>query len=136
MKKLQFNYTQNPQFPGLAGLPFIPISIFHEERFVSHIALVDSGSTVNVLPYDLGLELGLVWEFQTFPLEVVGALAGSPAFGVVLSGQIEGFPSVPLVFAWTKKDNVRFILGQTNFFQAFKVSFNGKAGIFEIELDV
>ena len=35
------------------------------------VGLLDTGSTVNILPYPLGLQLGLVWEQQT--TETAGA---------------------------------------------------------------
>lgn len=49
---MKFSYT--PQ-----GLPFVTIILTFHERSISRTALVDSGSTVNVLPYEDGLELGL-----------------------------------------------------------------------------
>ncbi len=50
------------------GLPFVDIIITHHERSVSRTALVDSGSTINVLPYEDGLELGLSRTEQRVPL--------------------------------------------------------------------
>lgn len=95
---------------------------------------MDSGSAVNVLPYDVGLDLGLAWEAQDFALDLVGVLRGSPAYGVLLSGQIGAFPPVRLAFAWTRKTSkeVPVILGRVSFFQEFKVSFDGRARTFEL----
>lgn len=81
-------------------------------------ALVDSGSTVNVLPYDIGIRLGLIWEKQEFLLpSLVGTLRDVPAFGVLIAGQIDQFPPVSLAFAWTQSNDVPVILGQINFFR-------------------
>jgi hypothetical protein len=84
--------------------------------------------------FDVGLQLGLVWEAQDFPLEVAGVLRGAPAYGVLLTGEIKPFPAIRLAFAWTKKSSkeIRVILGQANFFQEFKVSFDGKDQTFEL----
>ena len=119
------------------GLPFIRMELLHRDRTIQVSALVDSGSTVNVLPYDVGLQLGLVWEEQDFPLDVVGVLGASPAFGVLLAGDIEAFPPVRLAFAWTRKtsEEVPVILGQVNFFQEFRVSFDGRTQTFELALN-
>jgi hypothetical protein len=58
------------QFPFLddAQLPLIPIALNYQGATVSSDALLDSGATVNVLPYDLGIRLGAVWEQQTIRL--------------------------------------------------------------------
>ena len=62
----------------------------------------------------------------------MGILAGAPAFGVVLTGQVTGLPPAALIFAWTRKNDVHLILGQTNFFQEFDVWFSGLQQIFAI----
>lgn len=115
-------------------LPFIPVALLLGDRWKEVNALVDSGATVNVLPYDIGLELGLAWEEQDFALDLVGLLRGSPAFGVVCSVEIGSFAPVRLAFAWTRKTSqeVPAILGQINFFQEFRVSFDGRAQTPEI----
>jgi hypothetical protein len=96
-------------------------------------ALVDSGSTINVLPYTIGGQLGLVWEDQEFLLpSLVGVLQDTPAFGVLVKGQISPFAPVTLAFAWTHSDNVPLLLGQVNFFSMFDVCFFGARGVFEI----
>jgi len=38
-------------------LPTIPIILSYANSSVSAMALLDTGSTVNVLPYDIGLQL-------------------------------------------------------------------------------
>lgn len=44
------------------ALPTIPIALSHAGFSVSANALLDTGSTVNLLPYDIGLQLGAIWE--------------------------------------------------------------------------
>lgn len=73
------------------GLPFVPIILSQAGREVSGLGLIDSGATINVLPFEIGLELDLVWEEQNFPLQLVGALREAPAFGVLLVGRVEPF---------------------------------------------
>ena len=137
MTPQRFQYAKSQTFPGLAGMPFLPLALTNRTCAVSVRALVDSGATVNVLPYDIGLQLGLIWDVQRVPAPLWGTLDDVQAWGVRVMGQIEPFPALPLVFAWTQKTSqeVPVILGQTNFFQAFKVAFDGKAGTFEIVLN-
>ncbi len=97
-------------------------------------ALVDSGSIACVLPYDVGVSLGLIWEEQTFPVELGGAYTGIPAYGVLIRGAIESFPPIALAFAWSMKssDEIRPILGHLNFFQFVEVRFRTWESAFEI----
>ena len=95
-----FSYLQ--AIPGVkGGVPFVPIALTYRDHTIHESALVDSGSTVNVLPYDVGLQLGFIWEEQDFPLDVLGVLRGAPAYGVLLTGEIEPFPPVRLAFVCT-----------------------------------
>jgi hypothetical protein len=75
---------------------------------------LDTGSAVNVLPYPVGLQLGLVWEQQAIPVHLTGNLADLPARGVIIAGKVESFPSVELVFAWTQSTQVPVLLGQVS----------------------
>jgi hypothetical protein len=133
----RFQYTKSQKFPGLAGMPFLSLKLTNQTHTVSVRALADSGATVNVLPYDIGLQLGLIWEVQRIPAPLWGTLHDIQAWGVRVIGQVEPFPASPLVFAWTQKTSqeIPVILGQTNFFQIFKVAFDGKVGTFEIILN-
>jgi hypothetical protein len=84
MKPHTFSYSDDRATSGLqANLPFVPTTLSYREQLIQVPALIDSGSSVNVLPYDIGQDLGLVWEAQDFPLEVVGVLQGSLAYGVI-----------------------------------------------------
>ncbi len=110
------------------------ITLTHEDYVISISALVDSGSTINVLPYEDGLDLGLSWEGQHVPLKDEGFLQGSLVYGVLLTAQIASFPPIKLAFAWTQKSRkeVRLILGQTNFFEYFDITFRGREKTFDI----
>lgn len=135
MPPQRFLYTTPKAFPGIeTGLPFLPITLIHDGYAVPVYALADSGSTVSVLPYDIGLRLGLIWENQTIPTPLVGSLKDAPAWGVRIAGQIQPFAPVSLKFAWTyvTSDRVPVLLGQMSFFQAFDVCFSGAQQVFEI----
>lgn len=121
---MEFSYVVADSTLGEAGLlPFMPISIIHFQRKLEFFGLLDTGATVNVLPFSIGNELGLKWEQQSTQLSLSGNLAGFEAKAVILKAQISDFPEVRLAFAWTQSDNVPLILGQTNFFMEFDVCF-------------
>ena len=49
-------------------LPVIEISLYHAGYEVTIPAVVDTGAMVSVLPYDVGMQLGFLWEEQTIPI--------------------------------------------------------------------
>jgi hypothetical protein len=117
---------------GANPLPYAPITLKLGSTQLKVSALVDSGATINVLPYQVGLQLGAIWEQQTTPLRLAGNLALSEARALVVDALIEDLPPVRLAFAWTQNQNVPVILGQTNFFLEFDVNFLGSQTRFEI----
>ena len=120
---LQFPY-QPPSGRGQGQLPFLPIKIFGESSYLLVDALLDSGSTTNVLPFSLGIRLGLDWE-KAIPLTLAGNLARHQARAVRLSIQVREEALLESSFSWSSTDNVPVILGQTNFFQLYDVTFQG-----------
>ena len=105
------------------ALPTIPVILSYADSSVSANALLDTGSTVNLLPYDIGLKLGAIWDNQTVRLPLAGNLAKVEARGLFVQVQIGNLEPVRLAFAWVEASNVPLILGQTNFFREFDVCF-------------
>ena len=137
---VQFSYSKMPGYPDLEpGLPVLPLQLIYAAPDGTAVtvplrAIVDSGSSVNILPYDVGIRLGLCWEAQSFELPVAQWLRGTRAFGVLLGTHIEPFPPVELAFAWVEKTSaeVPILLGETNFFQEFDVCLSGSQELFSI----
>lgn len=113
-------------------LAYLPITLHHGSHTLTVLGLLDTGSTVNVLPYNIGVQLGLGWDRQPTCVHLTGNLARLPARGVIVTGQVASFPSVELAFAWTQSTEVPIILGQVNFFMEFDVCFFGSQTAFEI----
>ena len=113
-------------------LPTIPITLSHAGFSVFANALLDTGSAVNLLPYDIGLQLGAIWEEQTIRLPLAGNLAMVEARGVFVHVQIGNLEPVRLAFAWAESSQVPLILGQTNFFREFDVCFQRSRCTIEI----
>jgi hypothetical protein len=59
-------------------LAYLPITLRHGTHVVTVPGLLETGSTVNVLPYSLGLQLGLVWEQQPTQVHLTESLARLP----------------------------------------------------------
>ncbi len=120
----RFPFIERTNSLGLSStLPYLPIALTYRNRSVEAMALLDTGASVNVLPYEIGLQLGAVWEEQTGPIQLSGNLAQMEARGLVLSATVAEFPSVLLAFAWTQSREAPLILGHMNFFSEFDVCF-------------
>lgn len=113
-------------------LPTIPIILSYADSSASANALLDTGSTVNLLPYDIGLQLGAIWDQQIVRLPLAGNLARVEARGVFVDVQIGNLEPVRLAFAWAQSSQVPLILGQTNFFREFDVCFQRSRCTIEI----
>jgi len=113
-------------------VPYVPITLSYENISVGSMGLLDTGAMINVLPYNLGLQLGAVWENQTVSIPLAGNLQPIEARELVVSGTINNFPFVRLAFAWAESNDVRLILGQVNFFREFNVCFYGSQLTFEV----
>ena len=131
---IRFPYiATNAALGESSKLPYLPFTLAHQQQSASVTGLVDSGAMVNVLPYQIGLQLGLTWAQQTVPVKLAGNLAPYEARGVIVSATVGTFAPVRLAFAWTATDDVPVLLGQTNFFQEFDVYFFRSQSFFEIK---
>lgn len=122
----------NPSRPGTGLMPYIPLLLAANQRTLQVQGLLDTGATISVLPYDVGPQLGFNWSQQRVPVQLGGNLGQAPAYAVLVDGTVGSFPSVRLAFAWTRNNTVPVLLGQTNFFLAFDITFRRKRS--EIEL--
>lgn len=120
----RFPFTERTNSVGLSSvMPYLPITLSHRDRSLEMIALLDTGASVNVLPYEVGLQLGAVWEEQTVSIQLSGNSAQMEARGLVLSATVANFSSVLLAFTWTQSREAPLILGHMNFFAEFDVCF-------------
>jgi len=103
-----------------------------DSNFISLNGLLDSGATVNVLPYSVGVRLGAVWDQQGAMVQLSGNLAACEARVLVVSAIVGEFPAVRLAFAWAKTDEMPVLLGQVNFFLEFDVCLYRSRSVFEV----
>jgi hypothetical protein len=131
---MRFQYsTSDPAQDEFDSLPRIPLTLRYNNQQFDVVGLVDSGSTVSVLPHDIGLQLGARWDDRKANLRLAGNLGKSPAMPLSIMATVGDFTPVQLVFAWVKIANAPLILGQTNFFMEFDVHFYRSRLEFEIE---
>ncbi|HEY9860508.1 MAG TPA: hypothetical protein V6D16_13435 [Candidatus Obscuribacterales bacterium] len=113
-------------------MPYLPLTLTYRNQSVEVMGLLDTGASVNVLPYEVGLQLGAVWEEQTVPVQLGGNLAQLEARGLIVSARVDEFAPVMLAFAWTSFREAPVILGHMNFFAEFDVCFYRSDLAFEI----
>jgi hypothetical protein len=101
MRKAQrFSFTEGFDTFGVSdALPQLPLSLTYRDSSVEVSGLLDTGASVNVLPYSVGVQLGAIWEEQTTCVILAGNLASVEARGLLVSAQISDFDPVRLVFA-------------------------------------
>ncbi|MBE9062974.1 hypothetical protein [cf. Phormidesmis sp. LEGE 11477] len=130
---MRFRYsTTDSSQNEFDSLPRIPLILSHQNRSIEVVGLVDSGATVNVLPYEVGLNLGATWNDRQAIIQLAGNLSRQPAIPFFAVAEVEGCGSVQLAFAWARSENIPVILGQTNFFIEFDVCFYRSKLEFEI----
>jgi hypothetical protein len=129
--RLQYSISDSSQ-NEFDRLPRVPIVLRREGHTVESLGLVDSGATINVLPYEVGLQLGGIWEDGRAVIQLAGNLSSQNAMPFFVMVQVGDMASVRLAFAWTKNPTAPLILGQTNFFMEFDVCFYRSKMEFEV----
>ena len=129
----RFNFIEKVDSAGRSVvMPYLPLRLTNGSQSIEVLALLDTGASVNVLPYDMGLQLGAVWEKQIVKIPLSGNLSHNEAKGLVLSGTVGNFSSTLFAFAWTQSNDSPVILGHMNFFTEFNVCFYRHELFFEV----
>ena len=103
--------ASDPTLGEASFRPYLPLTLFHQQISVTASGLLDTGASINVMPYSIGIELGYEWERQTTALSLTGNLAQYEARVVLTQVVVGQFEPRQLVFAWTQATNVPLILG-------------------------
>lgn len=130
----RFAYSVSDAASGQV-MPRLPMIFSHNDRSISVEGLVDTGSSINLLPFSYGVALGLIWEEHVVELTLTGALARyeARAASVWASNALLTGPSpVHLAMAWTRSDDARIVFGQINFFMEFNACFYRTQNYFEV----
>ena len=131
---MRFSYsTTHPSHTQLDSMPRLPLTLKLNNLSIDVFGLVDSGATINVLPFSVGQQLGAIWDSQKAVIRLAGNMANTLAQPIIVKAEIGNFPPVSLAFAWVSHDNTPVILGQTNFFNEFEVCFFRNSFEFEVK---
>ena len=88
----RFSFSEVDNTLGVASrLPYLPLTLSHGDRSISVSGLLDTGATVNVLPYEIGLQLGAIWEQQTIAVRLTGNLGELEAQVLIVSATVGQF---------------------------------------------
>src|SRR5207248_10547787 len=81
----RFAYTATQDGPGAVGLmPKLPITLSLQRLSTTASGLLDTGATVNVLPYQVGIEIGAEWKDEAATIRLTGNLAQFKACPIVV----------------------------------------------------
>jgi hypothetical protein len=72
-------------FGDIDVVPILPLTLSYKNSVVNVSGLLDTGASINVLPYSVGIQLGAVWEELTTSVQLAGNLAPVEAKGLILS---------------------------------------------------
>ena len=63
----RFSFIERTNSAGLSSvMHYLPIMLSYRDCSLEMMALLDTGASVNVLPYEVGLQLGAVWEVKQY----------------------------------------------------------------------
>lgn len=113
--------------------PLLPVRLSRNGIDVDVVALVDSGASFSVLPYDVGVQFGLAWNALPHGLMLGGVAKGSPAKMIALDLTFGPIGPVSQLFAWASNNDPPVALGQATFFLNFDVFFYRAQSYFEIQ---
>jgi hypothetical protein len=121
MNEITFPYKQ---IDAYSMMPIVPIRLEYGSKSLILEGLIDSGASVNVMPYQVGLELGFDWDKCVVGPAITGSVSSEETRMLVARGYIANLELIELGFMWTKSPTFRLLLGQNNFFKYFKICFS------------
>lgn len=124
--------TTHPSQDELDSMPRVPLTLEANGRHLETNALVDCGAMINVMPFEIGHQLGMTWNEREAKVNLGEIVRGSGGMPILVWAQVSDYEPVDLSFAWTKRDDVPLILGQVDFFMHFQVCFERYNLEFEI----
>ncbi|MCA0457198.1 MAG: hypothetical protein LCI00_24715 [Chloroflexi bacterium] len=120
---------------AISLMPRLSMRLFLGNQYADVTGLVDSGASVNVLPYTVGLTLGADWNSQPQLASLGGNLSVTEVRALAVMAyhpELTDDMGTELLFAWTRTDNAPLIFGQINFFLQFDLCFFRSEQVFEI----
>jgi hypothetical protein len=116
-----------PQPQELA--PLLPARLSRNGVDVAVSALVDSGATISVVPFDVGARSGYSWN----AVALGGVAGGAVGKLIAVDLMFNPFGRIPQMFAGSSSNDQPVIFGRAMFFFDFDVCFHRARGYFEIQ---
>ena len=130
----RFTFSEVEPLVGMASLlPYLPLTLINGNTHIGVSCLLDTGSTVNVMPYNIGLQLGAVWDKQTIPISLSGSWLIWKREHCLFRRVSAVLTQSSSIFAWTQSNDAPLLLGQVNFFMEFDVYFSRSRSFFEVQ---
>jgi len=121
-ERLTYPYVVRTEYiSDFIARPFLPVTIRYGQAEIQTMALLDSGADINVLPYQLGLELGADWDTPSVIEDLQGLGGGVEAKRIVADLHVESWPSTRQILAWARDDGIAELLDQWSLFEMLDV---------------
>jgi len=114
--------------------PFIPVSIRNHGNSIDTMAMLDSGADTSILPYEMGLALGVDWSRQPDLWHLEGFGGQLETKKLVVDLVIGNWHPLRILFGWTNNNDVPVLLGQLNFFHLVDICFYRSRQLVELSL--
>lgn len=135
---MKFDYLKQPNFRDpqkpWVSRPFIPVRLFYKDSHVDLFALVDSGADACLFHNSVGKALGISIEQGEKQMFYGIEAGGVDVYFHQIKLQVRGASEVIAIKAgFVDSKNVSGILGQQDFFENYKITFERSKEVVEIK---
>lgn len=135
---MKFRYTTTP-FTDMAGRliqrPLVEVTLFGPSGHISALALIDSGADSTLIRVDYARALAIPLDPRHVKDFVGIGRERIPCFLAPVTLTIAGFePQFTLTAGFIDSPSVDILLGQADFFEIFRITFDKIRGVFELAL--
>jgi hypothetical protein len=133
MKQYSYLGTLGIGSSTIVYVPTLQISILGTHSQISQMAMVDSGSSISIMNFEIAEFLKIDKE-KCKKVNLAGITGKSVGYESTVTIVVDGFTekiTLPVIF--TKELNTGILLGQIGFFDKFTVIFEKKHNIFTLD---
>lgn len=132
---MKYRYTPSLQASDPAPtrrVPLLKVTLFHQEKKVNVLAMIDSGADISV--FNLGYAQALGIDLSQCDPVVVSGVEGTPqdCYRTTIDLEPEGLPRITLQALFIDSMGVDGLLGQEGFFDQHVIRFDRQNDSFEI----
>jgi hypothetical protein len=132
---MKYRYTPSLQASEPAStrrVPLVKVTLFHQDKKVNVLAMIDSGADICV--FNLGYAQALGIDLSQCDPVVVSGVEGTAqdCYRTTIDLEPEGLPRIKLQALFIDSPGVDGLLGQEGFFDQHIISFHRKDDSFEV----